>query len=978
MKKLSFRSRINLGFIIVFSILIFTTLYSIWQLNTIVKSLELVYNHPFKVSNSIRQVQIEIYKTAQLVRDIHFVDTKPQLDSLVDEINNCDRQININTKVIYNLYLGNKSDVDNLSQLYEDWNSIKKTMFRLKSENKTDSLEWILKFKNHQHVNHIIYHAKIIADFAENKAKTQITNTIASKNKTLTTLLVVLILASILAFIISHFISKSINSPIRKFISDAGFIFTQQTQTSHLKFHDEEELFNYTIKELQHAYQNIEQQNEEIKSSNEQLSNFNLILENKVNQRTLELKDSEENYRLLYTSMNQGLALHEIITDNNNNPINYRFININDSYTTLLGITREMCIGKTIKEVMPDTEQYWIDTFGKVALTEEPCYYENFLKTTGKYYATYSYCPKKNFFAVLVSDITERKMAEEKILMKNQELAASEEEIRAANEELITTTDVLKQTNDELNIAMNKVEKIGKQYMQLFEHLTVGFALHEIICDKNNHPVDYIFLDINPAFERITGLKASELIGKRVLEIMPNTELHWIETYGKVALTGEHIEFEDFSQELNKYFNVHAYSSQFKQFAVIIDDISFRKNSEHLLKEKNNEIEIQNEEYRQLNEELKQAKEKAEESDRLKSSFLQNMSHEVRTPLNAISGFSQLIIKPKQPQKKLELFAEIIASSSEQLVGIITDVIEISQIHANQIKIKSSTIDLISTIKMIINHFEKKTREKNIDLVFTNEIQLSEYLFLTDREKLERIISHLIDNGIKFTPKGKIEITCKLNQDSVLICIADTGIGITEAMQKIIFDPFRQVESGVCRNYGGNGLGLTIAKAYTELLNGTISVYSKEKAGTTFTLSFPLQNLELQKIEQKIEQKNYFVHTILIAEDQYSNYQYLYEMLEQLPIKILYAANGQQAVDMCKDNEWINLILMDIKMPEIDGYTAAKMIKEFRPDLPIIAQTAYAMESEKEDYNLVFDDYITKPIKEKDLKAKLAKYFQEA
>jgi PAS domain S-box-containing protein len=381
---------------------------------------------------------------------------------------------------------------------------------------------------------------------------------------------------------------------------------------------------------------------------------------------------------------------------------------------------------------------------------------------------------------------------------------------------------------------------------------------------------------------------------------------------------------------------------------------------------------------KQAEEELIHAKEKAEESDRLKSSFLQNMSHEVRTPLNAISGFSQIITHPNLSSEKLKKFSEMINNSSNKLIEIISDVIDISQIQANLVKPNLGQVDIIALIKNIARNFEVKAKQKNIELKLNINIPQKELNILTDSEKIKKIFTHLIDNALKFTIQGYVEIICNLvvehNCASLQISITDTGIGISDEMQKVIFEPFRQVETGITRSYGGNGLGLPIAKTYAELLNGSISLKSEINQGTTITVSIPVIISNIKANQKEINKQVYSINTILIAEDEYTNYQYLVELLEETGLKILYAKNGQQAIDLCRSNSAIDLILMDIKMPILDGHTAAKLIKAFRPELTIIAQTAYALESEKETFIGIFDDYITKPINEGELKEKLLKY----
>jgi signal transduction histidine kinase/ligand-binding sensor domain-containing protein/CheY-like chemotaxis protein len=371
---------------------------------------------------------------------------------------------------------------------------------------------------------------------------------------------------------------------------------------------------------------------------------------------------------------------------------------------------------------------------------------------------------------------------------------------------------------------------------------------------------------------------------------------------------------------------------------------------------------------------LEISKQKAVESDELKSSFLKNMSHEVRTPLNAIVGFSNLMTKSNQTLDKLEKFAGLISASSNKLIEIITDVVEISQIHANQVKAILAEIEFISFINKLIESYKVKAKEKNIKLLLNINIPFKEYFIFSDDEKIKKILLHLLDNAIKFTIQGSVVINCELKNDDINISISDTGIGVSEEMQKKIFEPFRQVETGACRDYGGNGLGLSIAKSYIELLNGSISLKSEINKGTTVYISISANKSNMQITQKDINKQSYSIHTILIAEDEYSNYQYLLELLSDTDLNVIHAANGQQALEMCRANQEVDLILMDIKMPIMDGHTAAKLIKAFLPNLPIIAQTAYALESEKEMFIGVFDDWISKPISEDELKQKLIKY----
>jgi signal transduction histidine kinase/ABC-type amino acid transport substrate-binding protein len=374
--------------------------------------------------------------------------------------------------------------------------------------------------------------------------------------------------------------------------------------------------------------------------------------------------------------------------------------------------------------------------------------------------------------------------------------------------------------------------------------------------------------------------------------------------------------------------------------------------------------------------ELTAAKEKAEESDRLKSLFLQNMSHEVRTPLNAIVGFSQLMAESDMSRDKFREFSGHILTGSEKLTGIIRDIIEMSQIQTNQMQFSQSEFDIAKLVESVLEKFTEFAGEKKLLLKIKQEIPEEKRMIISDKDKMKTVLTHLLDNSIKFTPKGTVELISDIRNDQLFIQVTDTGIGISPETQKVIFEPFRQFETEMHRRYGGNGLGLSLVKAYVELLVGAISLDSKINNGTSVTLLFPLDtttqgmSLKRETVQPSIAgtpKKSTSTKTILIAEDEYANYLYLKAIIDNKNVTILHAVDGQEAIDLCRSNNAIDMILMDIKMPVMDGYTAAKMIKEFRPGIPIIAQTAYAMESEKQHFADVFDDYFTKPIDKKSI-----------
>jgi len=384
-------------------------------------------------------------------------------------------------------------------------------------------------------------------------------------------------------------------------------------------------------------------------------------------------------------------------------------------------------------------------------------------------------------------------------------------------------------------------------------------------------------------------------------------------------------------------------------------------------------------ERKKLLDDLVNAKVKAEESDRLKTAFLHNISHEIRTPMNAIVGFSEFLTEPDLSIEKRNHFIDIIVQSSDQLLSIITDIISISTIEAGQEKIREKEVNINRICNLINDQFQARAQSLNVDLHYNTGLADNEANFITDETKLIQILTNLVGNALKFTKQGSVDFRYEVKGNQLEFYVKDTGIGIPPEMHNEIFNRFRQVETTSARQFGGSGLGLSISKAYVELLGGKIWLTSEPEKGSTFYFTLPLKaaNSQIASAKQsaedlKVDLKK--LKTILIAEDQDSNFQLLEELLSGLNVNIVRAINGLEAVEISKIKP-INLILMDIKMPEMDGYEATKLIKEFSPNIPIIAQTAYAMNEEMEKaLQAGCDSCIIKPFKKIDLLAIIKKY----
>ena len=385
-------------------------------------------------------------------------------------------------------------------------------------------------------------------------------------------------------------------------------------------------------------------------------------------------------------------------------------------------------------------------------------------------------------------------------------------------------------------------------------------------------------------------------------------------------------------------------------------------------------IEFDITEQKRIEEELKSAKERAEQSDKLKTSFLQNMSHEIRTPLNGIIGFSTLLkdFDNLTRSEKVE-FIELIISSSERLLAIVTDVLEISRIDSGILKVNISEFAISEMVSYLSNLFALKITSKGLNFVTNIPQELKKLRLITDKDKLYQIVSNFITNAIKFTQTGEIDLSLQKVDDGISINIRDTGIGIEEHYKTKIFERFWQYEAFSKNIYGGTGLGLSISKGLADALGLEIKVQSKIDQGSVFSVIIP-ENLIIKDEFDLIAGKSVNAEDslnlgnlrFLIVEDDDINYRYLSRLLQNQNLQIEWVSNGLKATEIVEKQKF-DLIFMDLKMPVMDGFQATKIIKSKYPDIPVIAQTAYSQPEEvSRAKDAGCDGFISKPINPKD------------
>jgi PAS domain S-box-containing protein len=378
--------------------------------------------------------------------------------------------------------------------------------------------------------------------------------------------------------------------------------------------------------------------------------------------------------------------------------------------------------------------------------------------------------------------------------------------------------------------------------------------------------------------------------------------------------------------------------------------------------------------------ELKDETSKALTSDQLKSSFLANMSHEIRTPMNSIIGFSNLLASDEVPEDQKKEFVHYIQSSGEILLNLVDDIIDIAKIEAGELKIikkECNLTGLLSELNNTFNEIKKRINKPLLEINLLIENEIHDVTIKTDPFRLRQILSNLIGNAIKFTEQGEVEFGFKvISADKIKFFVKDTGVGLTREELDIIFERFKRSRHSEEKNIIGTGLGLAISKNLVELLGGEMWVDSSPGKGTTFFFTLPFLKITRQA-DQELKQEfseddyNWKGKGILIVEDDHHSMNFLSEVLKKTQATIMQASSGDIALQLCHNTEFLNLIIMDIQLPGMNGIEVTRLIKKIKPHVPVIAQTAYAMAGDQERITMAgFDDYVSKPL---DIKVLLSK-----
>lgn len=463
----------------------------------------------------------------------------------------------------------------------------------------------------------------------------------------------------------------------------------------------------------------------------------------------------------------------------------------------------------------------------------------------------------------------------------------------------------------------------------------------------------------NPAFLKVFDLQSTDVINKQNIKFFQpfqDTELQ----KKIIELIDDRVQFDielPFpTSKKDTFFRCRGISisstiSDALSFIIIIGDVSKRKLTEH---------------------ELIKALEKAEESDKLKTAFLASMSHEIRTPMNHIIGFTEFLKDPDLPVNEREEYSQIVYDSGHVLLRLVDDIIDIAKIESGQMQVNLSVFslnELLANVYRSFNEMRGKKDKEHITFSLIVPDKNTNVFIKTDAVRLQQILSNLLDNAFKFTESGFIEMGYTLENQQAHLFVKDSGNGISPDMHTLIFKRFRQLDYSSTKKYGGTGLGLSIVKGLLDLLEGEIRLESIPGKGSLFSFSIPGIIIQTDKIHKKPEpvsdkKTDWSKFTFLVVEDERTNYNLLMIMLRPFKANLIWAKDGQEAINLMEANkEIIDLVLMDIRLPRINGYDATIAIKKINPGIPVIAQTAYAMEIEiQKAMEVGCDDYVTKPI----------------
>lgn len=649
------------------------------------------------------------------------------------------------------------------------------------------------------------------------------------------------------------------------------------------------------------------------------------------------LRESEARYRALFSSMTEGFALHEILCNSAGRPIDYRFLDVNPAFERLTGLARDQLIGHTMREVLPTESVEWVEIYGAVALSGKPAHFERIAESIGRYYDVYAYQPAAGQFAVIFTDITERKRQEQSLCETEERLALAASSAQVGMFDWDVSTDVTVWTPQHeaifgypvttettaVHSYRDWIERVHPDDRPLAEA-----RVHKCLTEQTRYEVEY----------RI---------------ILPDGSVRWIAGQGQAH-------YDDAGKPTRMLGTVM--------------DITARKAAE---------------------EEIARAKQAAEAASRAKSEFLAVMSHEIRTPMTAILGFTDVLLQSVGTSPEQRECLGIIQRNGQALVQVINDILDLSKIESGKVIVQRAPCSLWNVTEEVVALMGVRAQQKGLRLEVEYTYPLPETIS-TDYVRLRQILLNLIGNAIKFTDWGGVWIAVSLAGDSadaerIRFAVHDTGVGISSDAQSKLFQSFSQVDMSTTRRNVGTGLGLAISLRMAQMLGGDIDVESAPGVGSTFTLSIDPGSLtgvpmlhdrpSPKPVAGAVAEGPQLRGRVLLAEDSFDTQRLVTTLLQRAGLTVDVAENGMLACERAKaaalQGRPYDLILMDMQMPVVDGLKASAELRSAGWEGPIVALTGHAMSGDRERCLAAgCDDYLTKPIQVSDFVGMLRRYLE--
>jgi len=856
---------IGFGIVIIFTLLV--GIIGITQINNLSHLTVKMYDHPFTVSNAVKNVKTNVIAMHRSMKDIALAKNETELNLAIDSANKFQDEVHKNFDIIHAKFLGDQSDILTTERAFHEWNDIRKELIVLVKKGQKDEAWEITREKSTKHIKSLEEKINIMVEFSQNTAKNFLQNAEDEKNDALTTMLMLLSIALLLGIAISIMIARSVAMPLMSVVSwikdiEKG-LFKREPKRIDKKVKEIKELIK-TINSMSTILKENEKHNQEQNWLKDGVMKLNKKFSN-INQKTLSAI-SNESLDVLCRHINASVGALYIVCDDK------KSLKLTGTYAlTPKESAKKYVLGEGI--------------VGQVGYNKK---------------------------AILLNDIQENQFVIESSVSEN---------ILPLN---IYTFPLIYENK------MKGVVQLGSH--NHFDTIVLEF-LNTVADDLSAY---------------ICAVMQQEQIGVLLKETQKKNE-----------------ELQMQSEEMQ----VQAEELETQSEALHESYITLEENQKK----------------------LKKATQEANQANQYKSEFLANMSHEIRTPMNAVLGFSDLLSK-SITDKKHKSYLDAIKVAGNTLLSLINDVLDLSKIEAGQMELQYDSVSIQDIFEELQQIFTFKADEKSIEFIMDITENLPDNLML-DEVRFRQIMLNLIGNAIKFTEDGyvKLSVICgEIDHSRVdlKIFVEDTGIGIPEDQQEVIFESFRQQAGQNNKQYGGTGLGLTITKRLVEKMHGSISVKSIVDKGSVFEVFLPSVRIasekseKIRKINQMIfdaESIEFEMATLLIVDDIESNRNLVKENFSHTHISILEADNGEKGLEFAQKHK-PDVILMDIKMPVIDGHQAAQQIKAHpeTKDIPIIVLTASSTLAEQEkiknaDY---FDDVLIKPIDINDLFEKLSHYLK--